>query len=248
MSSKRKNNYVDVLSAVVVNNQECSWTFCDESFINWDRPCEHDLCVIYSQAEAAVARRSQWNMEPYQQRELVMMSYLSGIVDDKNDSLQYNTGLSLSINEAVPFTAPFSSLCIIPQRLFGVPASRALSVINGNIVALCGVDLTGESSETSKDISSLRVLTQRSPLCTCYGFGIIRGVDMERQEVYINTPLPISIMQHVNCLAGCIPVPPSLLQLHQGAPYVGEDAALPTSRKPRRGYFRMRYQNKPSKS
>jgi len=67
---------------------------------------------------------------------------------------------------------------------------------------------------------------------------------MERQEVFIITPLSISIMQHVNCLAGCIPVPPVLLQLHQGAPYVGGNAELPTSREPRRGYFRMKYQNK----
>ncbi|XP_024889942.1 polynucleotide 5'-hydroxyl-kinase NOL9 [Temnothorax curvispinosus] len=248
MSSKKKNNYNDVLSAEVVNKQECTWTFCDERFINWNRPCEHDLCIIYSQAETVAARTNEWNMQPYQQRELVMMSYLSGIVRDENDSLQYNTGPSLSINEAVPYTAPFSSLRIIPQRLFGVPASRALSVINGNIVALCGIDLTEESAQESEGISSLRVLTQRSPLCTCYGFGIIRGVDMERQEVFINTPLPLSMMQHVNCLAGCIPVPPALLQLHQGAPYVGGNAALPTSREPRRGYFRMRYQNKPSKS
>jgi len=56
---------------------------------------------------------------------------------------------------------------LYPQALW----SRALSVINGNIVALCGIDLAEESSQKSEDISSLRVLTQRSPLCTCYGFG-----------------------------------------------------------------------------
>jgi len=65
--------------------------------------------------------------------------------------------------------APFSSLCIIPQQ---VPASRVLSVINGNIVALCGVDLTeGSSGQESENTCGLRVLTQRSSLCTCYGFG-----------------------------------------------------------------------------
>ncbi|XP_012525433.1 polynucleotide 5'-hydroxyl-kinase NOL9 isoform X2 [Monomorium pharaonis] len=247
MSSKKKNNYDDFLSAKVVNKQECSFTFCDERFIDWNRSCEHDLRIIHSQAETVT---NKWNMEPYQQRELMMISYFSGLVCDKNDSFHFqnNARSSLNINKAVPYTAPFSSLCIIPQRLFGVPASHALSVINGNIVALCGIDLTEESSQESDNISSLRVLTQRSPLCTCYGFGIIRGVDMERQEVYINTPLSISIMQHVNCLAGCMPVPPPLLQLNQGAPYVGGDAALPTSREPRRGYFRMRYQNKSNKS
>lgn len=255
MSSKKKNNYNNIFSVEVVNKQECSWAFCDEKFIDWNRPCEHDLCVIQSQVEGTVTQTTmdqgpnQWNMEPYQQRELVIMSYLSDIVRD-NDSLHYNTRLSHSINQVMPYTAPFSSLCIIPQRLFGVPASRALSVINGNIVALCGIDLTEESSQNSTDISTLRVLTQRSPLCTCYGFGIVRGVDMEQQQVYINTPLPISIMQHVNCLAGCIPVPPMLLQLYPGAPYVSRNVTLPTSREPRKGYFRMRYRKKqnPNKS
>ncbi|KYN07162.1 Polynucleotide 5'-hydroxyl-kinase NOL9 [Cyphomyrmex costatus] len=242
MSSKKKNNYDDILSAEVVNKQECSWTFCDETFIDWNRPCEHDFCMIYSEAE--IARKNEFNIEPYQIRELLMLSYLSSIVHNKNDSIQCNTELSFNINEVVPYMASFSSLCIIPQRLFGIPASHALNVINGNIVALCGIDLTKESPEKSIDISNLQVLTQRSPLCTCYGFGIIRGIDMERQEVFIITPLPISIMQYVNCLVGCMPVPPTLLKLHQGAPYVGGNATLPTSREPRRGYFRMRYQNK----
>lgn len=81
--------------------------------------------------------------------------------------------------------------------------------------------------------------------------GIIRGIDTERREVFINTPLPISIMQHINCLAGCISVPPALLQLNQGAPYVGENASLPTSREIRRGVFRMKpnvkFHKKPDK-
>ncbi|XP_029165496.1 polynucleotide 5'-hydroxyl-kinase NOL9 [Nylanderia fulva] len=251
MSSKRKNNYDNVFSAEVVNKQECSWTFCDEKFINWDRSCEHDLCIINSPAEVQTVvdqGPNQWNMEPYQQRELMMMSYLSDIVRNNDDSFHYNAGLSRSINQAIPYTAPFSSLCIIPQRLFGIPESHALSIVNGNIVALCGIDLTEESSQESTNISTLRILTQRSPLCTCYGFGIVRGVDMEQQQVFINTPLPISMMQHVNCLAGCIPVPPMLLQLHPGVPYVSGNAMLPTSREPRKGYFRMRYRKNRSHS
>lgn len=67
---------------------------------------------------------------------------------------------------------------------------------------------------------------------------------MERQEVYINTPLPLSSMQYVNCLAGCIPVPPALLQLHHRAPYVGGNADLPTSRESRRGGFRVKAHKK----
>ncbi|XP_011138457.1 polynucleotide 5'-hydroxyl-kinase NOL9 isoform X2 [Harpegnathos saltator] len=242
LSSKKRNNYAHLLNADVVNQQKCKWNVIDD----WDSPCDHELCVIHSNAENELTRATnELSIEPYQQRELVMISYLSGIV---RDSYNHYENLSVSINETLPFMAPFSSLCIIPQRLLGVPDTHALSVINGNIVALCGIDLTKESAQVSDNTSSLRVLTQRSPLCTCYGFGIVRGVDMEQQLVFINTPLPISMMQHINCLAGSIPIPPTLLQLSHGAPYVGGDQTLPTSRVVRKGYFRMRSRKRPNNS
>jgi len=75
-------------------HQECStWTFCDEKFLDWNRPCEHDVYEIRSQADILrrqnKSRRDEgmWNMEPYQQRELVMMSYLSDITRENDDSL-----------------------------------------------------------------------------------------------------------------------------------------------------------------
>lgn len=73
--------------------------------------------------------------------------------------------------------------------------------------------------------------------------GIIRGVDMERQQIFINTPLPVSTMRYVNCLMGCIPVPVALLQTNQfkNVPYTGGNDVSPMSREHRRGYFRMRY-------
>lgn len=76
--------------------------------------------------------------------------------------------------------------------------------------------------------------------------GIIRGIDIEQQEIFINTPLPASIMQYVNCLAGCTPVPPALLQLDHNAPYVGGNAGLPTSRQSRRRGCLMKMHKKKS--
>lgn len=64
---------------------------------------------------------------------------------------------------------------------------------------------------------------------------------MENKKIYINTPLAMSKLAHVNCLIGSMPVPFGLLQLNKpGLPYAGGDCDLPTSRDPRRGYFRMR--------
>lgn len=67
---------------------------------------------------------------------------------------------------------------------------------------------------------------------------------MERKEIFINTPLPVTVMRYVNCLMGCIPVPITLLQINQqrNVPYTGGNDVLPMSREHRRGYFRMRYQ------
>lgn len=74
--------------------------------------------------------------------------------------------------------------------------------------------------------------------------GILRGVDMDQKTIYINTPLSINELKYVNCLIGCMPVPSGLLQLNRtGLPYIGGDCNLPTSRDPRRGYFRMKYRN-----
>ncbi|XP_076394495.1 polynucleotide 5'-hydroxyl-kinase NOL9 isoform X1 [Megachile rotundata] len=237
MSEKSKNNYIGYLSKQVVNRQQ-PWASWSVNVVDWNRPCVHELYVVRSHAERKAAPGYEtWNMEPYQQRELVMISYLSEIVRTPNDKI-----VSLNINEAVPYTTSFSSLFVSIPRAF-VPPTHVLNVINGNIVALCGINTEDDESRGIEVTSGLRIL-DRSPLCACYGFGIVRGVDTEREEVYINTPLPIRTMQYVNCLMGCIPLPITLLQPSQqkNVPYTGGNQVLPMSREPRRGYFRMRYQ------
>lgn len=247
MSEKAKNNFCNPLNSDVIDQQTFTGFAWNKNIADWNKPCCHELHVIPSQAEKKCESANEsWRMEPYQIRELVMISYLSGIVTSDGSFTSHTRPASLNINQVVPYVAPFASLTIALPEV-NVPPSHALTVINGNMVALCGIDLTGHLLQNVGQ-SKPRVL-MRAPLCTCYGFGIIRGVDIDREEVYINTPLPLSLMQHVNCLVGCIPIPMSLLQLNQrNAPYVGGTATLPTSRDPRRGYFRMRYKNKETTS
>ncbi|XP_043605455.1 polynucleotide 5'-hydroxyl-kinase NOL9 isoform X2 [Bombus pyrosoma] len=244
MSEKSKNNYIEFLSKEVINRQQLSWSSWSANVIDWSQPCDHELFVIHSNAERKGAPGyDNWNMEPYQKRELVMISYLSEIVQDSWNSASRYDPLSLSINKAVPYVTSFASLYISIPRA-SVPPSHALNVVNGNIVALCGIDMNNNERQEGESTAGPRILN-RSPLCACYGFGIIRGVDMERREIFINTPLPVSIMRCVNCLVGCIPVPLTLLQSnqHKNVPYVGGNDVLPMSREHRRGYFRMRYKN-----
>ncbi|XP_076640892.1 polynucleotide 5'-hydroxyl-kinase NOL9 [Halictus rubicundus] len=241
MSGKVKNNFPHYLSKEVINKQKFSRVSWSVNVFNWTRACNHELSVIRSHAERKSAPANDtWNMEPYQQRELVLISYLSEILRGPIDPTSCPNGLSL--NEAMPYVTPFSSIIISIPRA-SAPPTHVLSVINGNVVALCGIDQQDPQSQPTDLVSGLRVL-DRLPLSSCYGFGIVRGVDTEREEVFINTPLPARVMQYVNCLVGCIPVPVTLLQLNQqrNVPYTGGTNQLPTSREYRRGYFRMRYQ------
>ncbi|XP_071863431.1 polynucleotide 5'-hydroxyl-kinase NOL9 isoform X2 [Bombus fervidus] len=244
MSEKPKNNYMKPLNKEVINLQQLSWSNWSTNVIDWSQPCDHELLLIHSNAERKGAPGyDNWNMEPYQKRELVMISYLSEIVQNSWNSAERYDPLSLSINQAIPYVTSFESLYISIPRA-SVPPSHALNVVNGNIVALCGIDMNNNEQQEGESMAGPRILN-RSPLCACYGFGIIRGVDMERRQIFINTPLPVSIMRYVNCLMGCIPVPVMLLQSDQqkNVPYIGGSDVLPMSREHRRGYFRMRYQN-----
>ncbi|KAK2588191.1 hypothetical protein KPH14_004230 [Odynerus spinipes] len=246
-SERARNNYGNLLSSDVIDQQTFAGFSWSKNIVDWNKPCCHELHVIRSHAEKRhESMNESWNLEPYQQRELAMISYLSGIVNSNGSPTFHARPESLNVNEVVPYVTPFASLTIaLPREC--VPPSHALTVINGNMVALCGIDLTDDLLQEAGQCKP-RILT-RAPLCTCYGFGIIRGIDTDKEEVYINTPLPLSLMQHVNCLVGCIPVPINLLQLNQrNVPYAGGNDTLPTSRDPRRGYFRMRYKNRQTTS
>ncbi|XP_014615593.1 PREDICTED: polynucleotide 5'-hydroxyl-kinase NOL9 [Polistes canadensis] len=239
MSERTKNNYANLLSNDIINRQTLAGFSWSKNIADLNKPCSHELHVINTNAE--MKRKSKcdsWSIEPYQQRELAMISYLSGIINSNENSIS----TSLNINEAIPYVAPFVSLNIALLKEH-VPSSHVLNVINGNIVALCGIDLTGDLLQEAVP-SKPRILT-RAPLCSCYGYGIIRGVDTEKEEIYIISPLPLTIMQSVNCLVGCISIPVNLLQLNQpNVPYAGGNDTQPTSRDPRRGYFRRRFKKK----
>ncbi|XP_043279847.1 polynucleotide 5'-hydroxyl-kinase NOL9 [Venturia canescens] len=241
LSKRSKNNFNDTLSRQVIDRQSLGWLTWTKD-INRDRPTKHRLHVIYSEAETSTGPAESWNLEAHQQRELVMISYLSQIIKANESATSQLRSLVTSINAVTPYVVPFDALCV---SIAGVYVSQILSIMNGNIVALCGVNmesLVPKNLEDNLEGSYPRVLI-RPPLSTCYGFGILRGVDMEKEQLFINTPLPASLMKHVNCLMGCTNVPQSLLQLNEeGAPYTGSVYDLPTSREPRRGYVRTRYQ------
>ncbi|CAD6223056.1 GSCOCG00005372001-RA-CDS [Cotesia congregata] len=235
-SKKTKCNYDNLLQHQVVINEKSSglsWTSVDNTSLN-----EYKHYLVYSDAEFRGKSGETWNIEPHQLRDIAMLAYLSDITKVINNTKSYFTSTSIpaTINEITPYQISFSSVKIS----LGFPVvSHVLSVINGNIVALCGTDFDDDQCDTEK-VSYPKVLV-RAPLATCYGFGIVRGIDMEQEKIFLNTPLSVDELKYVNCLIGSIQVPAGLRQLNKsGLPYTSGECNLPTSRDPRRGCFHMK--------
>ncbi|XP_011314586.1 polynucleotide 5'-hydroxyl-kinase NOL9 [Fopius arisanus] len=234
-SKRAKNNYDQLLTCEIMNRQNPTWNVSMENIP--EDSLKYQLHVMETEAESPSQNGEQWNIEPYQQREIVMLAYLSGILNAKRGERGPKHELT-SINEVVPYEVPFSAVKIS----LGKPlVPQILSVMNGNIVAMCGIVCQDTESSESREKVGYPEVMMRAPPAVCYGFGILRGIDMTKEKLYINTPLSLSELKHVNCLIGSIPVPYGLLQLISlGLPYTGDECELPTSRDPRRGYLRMR--------
>lgn len=98
------------------------------------------------------------------------------------------------------------------------------AILNGNIVALCKL----EQEDTLAKYSSL----------SCLGFGIVRGIDIENDSLYLLTPSDIKDLDVVNCLSmGTLAVPPSIYMTpgHEGlVPYIQLGVPQGTSLIPKR--------------
>ncbi|XP_058794759.1 polynucleotide 5'-hydroxyl-kinase NOL9 isoform X2 [Phymastichus coffea] len=234
MSRRPKNNFEFSLFKQTINEYKTSLNFLSNDSVVYEKICDYELHHVPSVAEGK-RQFETWNMEPRQQRELVLLSYLSQIISNADDK-NFCNFTSNSINNIIPYTLPFSSFYVALIKSNTSP-THILSAMNGNIVALCGTDLDDETSEEIKETLNYPMVIIKPPSCTCYGYGIVRGIDMKRREIYINTPLKESDLCHVNILVGCTPVPFTLL--HGNAPYAGDRGGLPTSREPRRGNFRI---------
>ncbi|KAJ8667725.1 hypothetical protein QAD02_009388 [Eretmocerus hayati] len=237
-SKKPKNNFDLTLVKKNVNSMVTPSVLSNCDLRIFDRRVDYDL--HYARTDAEGKRQFEtWNMEPRQQREIAVLSYLSQIIENAGDE-SFCSLTSKTINNIVPYEIPFSSVYISLMKS-GVSPTHILAAMNGNIVTLCGVDLDDETSQAERESLKYPMVVIRPPLCTCYGFGIVRGVCMERRCIYINTPLSLEVLRHVNLLSGCSSVPLSLLKPGDSGvmPYKGDRGELPTSRETHRGYFRM---------
>ncbi|KFP86727.1 Polynucleotide 5'-hydroxyl-kinase NOL9, partial [Apaloderma vittatum] len=120
----------------------------------------------------------------------------------------------------------------IPQVPFNAVALRVIHTdvaptnimyaVNASWVGLCRIP------DEIRCQSEGPVLLTQTPICDCLGFGIVRGVDMEKKLYHILTPVPPESLRLVNCLLlGNIAIPNCVLVGQQGVegeiPYVTSD-------------------------
>uniref|UniRef100_A0A8D0AY33 Polynucleotide 5'-hydroxyl-kinase NOL9 n=1 Tax=Salvator merianae TaxID=96440 RepID=A0A8D0AY33_SALMN len=127
-------------------------------------------------------------------RDLAVLGYLSQLQPPGAASMLPLSGLT-------PYQVPFSgvALRIIHEDI--APA-HVLYAVNASWVGLCQVP-----DELPCNAEGPVLLTQ-TPMCNCLGFGIVRGVDIDKKLYYILTPVAPENLRLVNCLLiGNIPVP-----------------------------------------
>ncbi|KAG8434226.1 hypothetical protein GDO86_012558 [Hymenochirus boettgeri] len=147
-------------------------------------------------------------------RDLAMLGYISKLQHFHPEQI-------IPINSLIPYEVPFNAVALRIVHSDVAP-SHILYSLNASWVGLCRI-LDDIRSENDGPV----ILTQ-TPICDCLGFGIVRGVNMEKRVYYILTPILPESLRLVNCLlVGNISIPHSIFKNQPGIkgeiPYVTSD-------------------------
>lgn len=163
---------------------------------------EHELLSVSSEFSGAGDSN---NMRCHSNilRDLAMLGYLSKLQPPEFER-------SLSLNSLIPYQVPFNAVAV---RIIhtDVALSHALYSVNASWVGLCSLleDVGCESDGP--------IFLAQTPVCDCIGFGIVRGIDMEKKVYHILTPVASQRLRLVNCLLiGSITVPHSIFKNQPG--------------------------------
>ncbi|XP_061868982.1 polynucleotide 5'-hydroxyl-kinase NOL9 isoform X2 [Colius striatus] len=129
-------------------------------------------------------------------------------------------GTVLPLHSLVPYQVPFSAVALRVIHTDVAP-TNIMYAVNAGWVGLCRIP------DQVRAQGDGPVLLTQTPLCDCLGFGIVRGVDMEKKLYHVLTPVPPESLRLVNCLLlGNIAIPNCVL-VGQGIegeiPYVTSD-------------------------
>ncbi|NXL94933.1 NOL9 kinase, partial [Alectura lathami] len=130
-------------------------------------------------------------------------------------------GSVLPLHSLVPYQVPFSAVALRVVHTDVAP-TNIMYAVNASWVGLCRIP------EEIRCQADGPVLLTQTPLCDCLGFGIVRGVEMEKKLYHVLTPVPPERLRLVNCLLlGNVAIPNCVLVSQEGLegeiPYVTSD-------------------------
>ncbi len=128
----------------------------------------------------------QWGLpRPRQLRDLVIGAYLG---------LNSSTGVDRQVKQVRFQDVVIQNLC--PADL--VSPANLLLAMNCNLVALC--EISTEECDF-KNLGGVNMLLHQHALGRVVAFGIVKGVDRQRQVFYVKTPAEPEELRDVNCLS-----------------------------------------------
>ncbi|KAM6216890.1 polynucleotide 5'-hydroxyl-kinase NOL9 [Rhynchocyon petersi] len=150
-------------------------------------------------------------------RDLAILGYLG--------QLQHPDPKAVSpLHGLIPYQVPFNAVALRIMHSDVAP-THILYAVNASWIGLCKIQ------DEVKGFVNGPVLLAQTPLCDCVGFGICRGIDMEKRLYHILTPVPPEELRDVNCLLiGAISIPHCVFKNQPGVegtiPYVTTDYNL----------------------
>eukprot|EP00062_Callorhinchus_milii_P012796 gi/632960185/ref/XP_007896050.1/ PREDICTED: polynucleotide 5'-hydroxyl-kinase NOL9 [Callorhinchus milii] len=163
----------------------------------------HRLLRVQAYSQARERSCSQ-KFPNHMLRELALLGSLSQL-------LPLDTGRAQQpLHSMLPYQVPFGAVALHVLHCDVSPA-HILYTANASLVGLCQVP---------DNVCSQRggpVILPHSPICDCFGIGILRGINMEKKLYYILTPVSPAKLRLVNCLLlGAVTIPHSLFQNQPG--------------------------------
>ncbi|CAK1550758.1 unnamed protein product [Leptosia nina] len=131
--------------------------------------------------EAEILQPNKSPLIPRDERYLSFLAYFAQLFQNSNDSRYWLLG-------ATPYEVPLKDLYVAVN--IKVKKDCITKVINGKVVALC--QQATQSCE--------RVFTLADKPLLCHGHGLVRGIDWEKEILYIITPIAASELPLVNTI------------------------------------------------
>lgn len=120
---------------------------------------------------------------------------------------QPKEGEIVPLRKCKTYKVPWSTVAVYACGAV-VANSDIMYVLNGTMVALCKCN----REDMVESGFGYPLFLKSMPVCECFGYGIIRGIDTIEKLFYIITALPPSTLAHVNAIIkGHLSCPPILI-------------------------------------